>query len=136
MAASGRLPSVAREVLSYGVIGVLSASTDAIIFWSLTTRFALDPQLANAAGVVCGITLSFWLNRAFTFRVRDRALARFATFWAVGLGGLALSALILQTGLSLGLPAMRVKLVSILIVASVQFALNRTITFRRGPDRS
>jgi putative flippase GtrA len=80
--------------------------------------------------------LSFWLNRAFTFRVRDRALARFATFWAVGLGGLALSALILQTGLSLGLPAMRVKLVSILIVASVQFALNRTITFRRGPDRS
>lgn len=135
MTARERSTTVVREILSYGVIGAISAGTDAAIFWQLTTRAVLAPQLANAVGVACGITLSFWLNRAFTFQVRDRALTRFATFWAVGLGGLALSAIILELGLALGLPAMQVKLVSILFVAGVQFALNRTITFRRANGR-
>jgi putative flippase GtrA len=117
-------------MLSYGVIGVLSASTDAGIFWLLITYAGLPPQLANVVGIGCGITMSFWLNRAFTFGVRDRALARFAIFWGVGLIGLALSALVLEVGLRLGYPAMNVKLFSVVVVAAAQFVLNRSITFR------
>jgi putative flippase GtrA len=90
----------------------------------------LAPQLANIVGISRGITLSFWLNRAFTFRVRDRTLARFAVFWGVGLTGLAPSAAILEAGLRLGFSAMNVKLVSVFAVAAVQFVLNRSITFR------
>jgi len=124
------LPPLVRQMFSYGVIGVLSASTDAAIFWLLITRVGLAPQAANVVGIGCGITMSFWLNRAFTFGVRDRALARFAVFWGVGLAGLALSALVLEVGLRLGYPAMNVKLFSVVIVAAAQFILNRSITFR------
>ena len=75
-------------------------------------------QLANAIGIAVGITMSFWLNRAFTFQVSDRAMARFATFWAVGLTGLVLSAIILEVGLRAGFEPMRVKLVSVVVVAA------------------
>lgn len=125
-----RIPPLVRQMLSYGVIGVLSASTDAVVFWLLITRASLAPQLANVVGIGCGITMSFWLNRAFTFGVRDRPLARFAVFWVVGLTGLALSALVLEVGLRFGYPAMNVKLLSVVVVAATQFVLNRSITFR------
>lgn len=117
-------------MLSYGVIGVVSASLDATVFWLLVSFRETPPQVANAIGICCGITLSFLLNRAFTFRVRDRAGQRFATFLAVGLGGLVLSALVLQLGMQFGLRIMEAKLLSVALVAATQFILNRTITFR------
>ena len=121
-----------RQIVFYGAIGTLSASTDAAIFWVLSSRTDVPLQLANAIGIAVGITMSFWLNRAFTFQVSDRAMARFATFWAVGLTGLVLSAVILEVGLRAGFEPMRVKLVSVVVVAATQFVLNRTITFRRS----
>jgi len=124
--------SLVRQIVFYGAIGTLSASTDAAIFWVLSSQTNVPLQLANAIGIAVGITMSFWLNRAFTFRVSDKAMARFATFWAVGLTGLVLSAIILEVGLRAGFEPMRVKLVSVVIVAATQFVLNRTITFRQS----
>jgi putative flippase GtrA len=87
-------------------------------------------QLANAVGVCLGITLSFTLNRLFTFEARDETLRRFAIFFGVGMIGLALSAAILAAGTRLGFSAIVVKGCAVVLVAAVQFVLNRTITFR------
>ncbi len=121
-----------RQLFSYGVIGVVSALLDTTVFWVLTTRTVTPPQAANVVGISCGITLSFVLNRAFTFSARDRTLQRFAIFVAVGLCGMALSAAILAIGIRLGFALMPIKLFSVVVVAIVQFTLNRTITFRTG----
>ncbi len=119
-----------RQVLSYGIIGVTSALLDATVFWLLFTFASAPAHVANVVGISCGISLSFSLNRIFTFDRRDRVASRFAVFFAVGLGGMALSAVLLEAGMLLGFPAMGVKLFTIPVVAALQFVLNRTVTFR------
>ena len=119
-----------RQMLSYGVIGALSASLDTLVFWLLVTYTGTHPQLANVVGVLLGISTSFTLNRTFTFDAHDRVVARFASFLAVGIGGLGLSAAILHVGMDLRLPIMAVKVGSVVIVAAVQFVLNRSLSFR------
>jgi putative flippase GtrA len=128
-AGSGRLELI-RQVISYGLIGLASAGLDATVFWLLVSFTRSAPQLANAVGICCGITMSFSLNRRFTFDSHDQVLRRFALFAVIGLCGLALSAFILAVGLRMGYPAMTVKLFSVALVAAMQFVLNRTVTFR------
>ena len=119
-----------RQMVSYGVIGAFCATVDTSLFWVLVTTTRVPAQSANVAGVLTGITLSFTLNRRFTFTVHDRTMVRFATFLTVGLLGLGLSAALLAIGLHLGFPSLAVKIVSVGVVALVQFLLNRTVTFR------
>jgi putative flippase GtrA len=125
--------NVVRQMLSYGVIGVGSATLDASVFWVLISLTSTPVQLANAAGVVTGVIASFVLNRRFTFRARNRILQRFVVFFGVGMVGLALSAGMLAAGMQLGFTAMGSKAGAILVAAAVQFVLNRSVTFRVAP---
>jgi putative flippase GtrA len=118
-----------RQVASYGVIGVTSAALDAGVFWLLVAQSQVPPQVANVVSVSCGITLSFSLNRVFTFDRRDHTISRFVVFALVGLVGIALSAAILAGGMHLGLAPLAAKGLSIVVVAAVQFTLNRQVTF-------
>lgn len=129
-------PSAAllRQVVSYGAIGVASASLDTLVFWILTQYAGVAPHLANVVGISCGITMSFGLNRMFTFAVLDRTATRFATFVMVGLFGMGISVLMIEGGIRLQMPLMQVKVASVVVVALVQFTLNRTITFRSARD--
>lgn len=118
-----------RQAASYGVIGVTSAALDAGVFWLMVAHSQVPPQIANVVSVSCGITLSFSLNRVFTFDRRDHTILRFIVFALVGLVGLALSAAILAAGMHLGLGPLAAKGLSIVVVAAVQFTLNRQVTF-------
>lgn len=118
-----------RQVASYGVIGVMSAALDAGVFWLIVAHSQVPPQVANVVSVSSGILLSFSLNRVFTFDRRDHTLSRFSVFALVGLVGLALSAAILAGGMHFGLGPLAAKGLSIVVVAAVQFILNREVTF-------
>lgn len=118
-----------RQVASYGVIGVTSAAFDAGVFWLIVAHSQVPPQAANVVSVSSGIMLSFSLNRVFTFDRRDHTMSRFIVFVLVGLVGLALSAAILAGGMHFGLRPIAAKGVSIVVVAAVQFTLNREVTF-------
>lgn len=124
-----------RQMLSYGAIGLGSAGLDALVFWMLLSFASAPPQLSNAVGVICGIVMSFSLNRLYTFRVHDKVARRFAAFFGIGLLGLGLSAAVLAVGLRFGLTAMEAKGLAIILVAALQFVLNRSVTFRtlQGP---
>jgi len=75
--------------------------------------------------------MSFILNRKFNFRKTDRVLYRAVLFYLTGLFGLALSQGLLWFGGVLSLPVVMVKLTSIFIVAAVQFAINKQVTFNK-----
>ncbi|MDR0784844.1 MAG: GtrA family protein [Treponema sp.] len=118
-----------RQVVLYGVFGCLSAFVDILIF-SLLSGF-LNVNLANFISVHCGILCSFLLNTFFTFKVKDKIKRRIAIFFCVGYLGLLLSMLILWVGVDkIGFDKMPVKIVSVFIVAAVQFLLNKFITYR------
>ncbi len=124
-----------RNLLLYGAIGFLSVSVDAILFKILVYSFGIEALFANCFTVSVGITISFFLNRAFNFKVIDRTARRYATFFLVGMCGLLLSELMFLIGRPLGVDDFSIKIVSIFVVALIQFVLNRNITFRRMQER-
>lgn len=119
-----------RNLILYGVIGAISSGMDALIFWVLAALLRLNSLFSNVVSVHCGIFLSFFLNSRYNFKKEDHGKQRFAAFYLTGLFGLALSEGILLAGERLGYDTMITKLVSIVIVALVQFFINRAVAFR------
>ncbi len=119
-----------RNLILYGIIGGLSAGLDMLVFSLLFKKLGINEFLANTISVHCGIFLSFFLNSRYNFKKTDDFWGRFIPFYLTGLFGLALSHGILWLGEHFGFDTLITKLVSIVIVALVQFFINRTVAFR------
>jgi putative flippase GtrA len=119
-----------RQVLLYGVFGLVAASCDFLAFRALREAdFAL--LVANLVSVNLGIAISFLCNAFFNFRRTDFLRRRAVVFLCVGWSGWALSSLILWVGVErMDLDETWVKLFSIVVVAAYQFTLNKLVTFR------
>lgn len=120
-----------RNLILYGIIGAFCAGLDFVIY-SLLCHFDIMPYLwANVISIHCGIFCSFILNRGYNFRVKDKVLKRFLSFYIVGLIGLGISELMLYLMVDLAAWNEIVsKLISVVVVALVQYFLNRVITFK------
>lgn len=124
-------PSPMGQLIRYCLIGVTGASLDAVLFW-LMTRAGVYYQLANFISVTCGIVNNFFLNAFFNFKTKNRLLRRFCSFYAIGMLGWGVSALLLWLFIEKwGLQPFTSKLMIIFIVTAFQFTLNKTITFAR-----
>ncbi len=120
-----------KQMVMYGVIGGISALTDSIVFYFL--HFDFGVYVSNFISINVGITISFLMNTYLNFKTTDSLLKRAISFFSVGYTGLLLSMLILFIGVEiLMISGMSVKLFSIIIVAALQFLLNKTITFKRS----
>jgi putative flippase GtrA len=118
----------------YVVLGGCGTALDVALFFVLVQTTPLHPVVANVLSTTAGIALSFALNARFTFKVSDRILRRFVSFGAVGLVGLAVTAVMLEVGHgALGLDPRIVKTASLPVVAVLQFLLNRHVTFATSP---
>jgi len=118
------------ELILYGIIGGFCAALDFVIYTLLGLWI---PYLwANIISVHCGIFCSFFLNRQYNFKVKDKPARRFTMFYLVGLSGLGLSELLIYIlGAKLGWDYVGVKLLTVVVVALYQFFLNKLITFKR-----
>ena len=119
-----------RNLILYGIIGGVSSGLDALIFALLVKGLGVNQFIANTISIHCGIFLSFFLNSRYNFKKTDDFWGRFIPFYLTGLFGLALSQGILWLGGYFGVDSIITKLVSIVIVALVQFFINRSVAFR------
>ena len=119
-----------RNLILYGIIGGLSSGLDALIFALLVKGLGINQFVANTISIHCGIFLSFFLNSRYNFKKTDDFWGRFIPFYLTGLFGLALSQGILWLGGYFSADTLITKLVSIVIVALVQFFINRAVAFR------
>lgn len=120
-----------RHLILYGLIGGFCAALDFAIYTALC-YFDIMPYLwANVISIHCGIICSFFLNRGVNFKVKDKPWLRFLSFYAIGLVGLGISELMLYLMVDLAAwNEIVCKLISIVVVALVQYLLNRFITFK------
>lgn len=126
-----KLYSRYRNLVLYGLIGMLSVSIDFILFGILTYFFTDYYLMANVISVNCGIVNSFLLNRHFNFKVKNKVVFRFVTFYVVGIIGLAVSSFLLYILVNIFLMEMLfAKFLTIVIVTVFQFLLNKYVTFR------
>lgn len=120
-----------RNLILYGIIGGFCAALDFGVY-SVLIYLDIMPYLwANVISIHIGIFTSFLLNRSLNFRVKDKTAVRFLSFYVVGLVGLGISELMLFCMATVGgWNELICKLLSIVVVALVQFLLNKYITFK------
>ena len=120
-----------RELILYGIIGGFCAALDFGIFTLLGQWIHI--LIANIISVHCGIFCSFFLNRQFNFKVKDKTGLRLLSFYLVGLSGLILSELLLYLLTEhIGWNHLVAKLLTVFVVALFQFVLNKFISFRKS----
>ena len=122
---------VIRESIYYVIIGGISTVAEIASFYFLR-KTGMGLYLSNFFGKNIGITLSFLLNTYINFKVRDKLLKRFLSFFAVGYAGLGISNFVLYIGVEqMGRNEMIVKAVSVLVAGTFQFLINKFLTFRK-----
>ena len=122
-----------RNLILYGIIGGFCATLDFCIYTALCYCDIMPYLWANIISIHVGIFMSFFLNRSFNFKVKDKTPQRFLSFYTVGLTGLGISELMLYLMVTIGgMNELLCKLVSIVVVALIQFLLNKYITFRNN----
>lgn len=119
-----------KEMFLYGVIGGSTALLDIVLF-HLFLAAGIPLFVANFISVNIAIGASFALNARFNFRKTDNLPRRAAKFFSVGYFGLLISFAILWIGVDLmGLSETLVKVFSVIVVAGVQYLLNKFLTFK------
>ena len=122
-----------KQLIKYGIFGVICSGLDFVIYTLLTQNTDLSYLYANIISVHCGIFISFLLNRQFTFKIKNKPFLRFFSFYLVGLTGLLISSWLLILFIEyMHLNAIVSKLITIFIVALIQFLLNKYISFKHG----
>ena len=118
-----------KDFIIYAIIGGFCAGIDFGVYSVLC--FLIPYLWANVISTHCGIFCSFILNRQFNFKVKDKTIIRFLSFYIVGLIGLCISSLFLYILVDLAQANEIIcKLLTIVIVAIIQFLLNKFITFK------
>jgi len=122
-----------KQLIKYGIIGSFCAGLDFLVYSFLVQIIKIPYLYANVISVHCGIFASFFLNRHFTFKIKNKTLLRFVSFYVVGLVGLAISSgLLILLVEKIGLNELVSKALTVIAVALIQFALNKYISFRDG----
>lgn len=127
-----------RQVLFFLVIGGISAAVDAGVYWILVT-IGLAPALSSAISFMSAFVVNYRGNRDLVFRAQKShgALLRYTILVVVNLG---LSAGCVALGVAIGLGPIWAKVVSMILVAVVNFFTMRWWVFphshARQPDPS
>lgn len=120
-----------RKFVVYNIIGLSGASLDFIVFMLLTNSTSIDYRLINVFSVLIGITNNFFWNLKYNFKTNDRYIFRYLSFLSIGLFGLLISSLLLILLVDfLDYSKLIAKIITIAIVALIQFTLNSNISFR------
>ena len=121
--------SILKVILRYICIGLVAATIEFVIFIFFIKYLYF--VVANSLSYLCGMVLSFVLNLIFNFRIKDKKVIRFSKFFVVNIFGITFSNIFLFF-LSYYIHTIEItKIISILIVTSLQFLANYFWTFKK-----
>ncbi len=142
-----------KQLIKYGMVGVVGFAIDFGVYYLLVVKLAvhypftpflselmngsmsvkmLDIDTSHIIGSALAIINNFILNSYFTFKVTDKKLKRFASFAGIASIGLVVSTLLITLFIGiLGLDEMLAKVIATLIVALLQFIVNKLFTFKQ-----
>jgi putative flippase GtrA len=123
-----------RRFVLYCLIGLGGATLDFLVYSGLVKWDVTHYQVANGIGYASGTLLTFTSNVLFNFKTRDWLPLRFASFCGIAFIGWAISAgLLYVTVARLGLDKYLAKLMTLAVVVTIQYNLNRLVSFRKLP---
>jgi len=124
------------KAISFAIVGVVNTLIDLGAFLAFYQWIELPLVLCNVLAWAIAVSFSYTMNSFTTFgpesghqlRLRD-----YLTFVASGIAGMIAATTTLKL-LSLYVPVLTAKLVSILVSFVVNFSLSHFVVFRRGRD--
>lgn len=141
-----------KELIKYGLVGIVGLCIDMGIYYLLVKKYSvhypfsgfisqlldgnmsikmIDILISNVISQTFAIVNNFILNSYYTFKVTDKKLKRFLSFVSIAIVGMILSSMLLTLFIGvLGMNEMIAKIISVLIVAMIQFVINKFFTFK------
>lgn len=122
------------QLVKYALIGILGLIVDFGVYM-IFTYFNVDVEIANVISSTCGIINNFFWNSYTNFKVHDRLLLRFISYFLVGQITTVFTTVSLFIFVTkLGFPHLVVKIVATFVAVLIQFVINKVITFRKSRD--
>lgn len=120
------------QLIKYVLIGVLGLVVDFGIY-TILTHFKMNVEIANIISSTCGIINNFLWNSYTNFKVHDRMILRFISYFIVGQITTVFTTVSLFIFVTkLGYPHLIVKIVATFVATLIQFVINKVVTFRKA----
>ncbi|HCO66743.1 MAG TPA: hypothetical protein DIT04_03170 [Dysgonomonas sp.] len=134
-----------KEVLKYGMVGVVGLGVEWISFFILSDVFHVNYIISHVLSSVLAITNNFLLNSHFTFKATDKIWKRAVSFYGVAAIGIVISTTLLPIFVKLINTSLIYVDISISqkmiqnigklgatgVVVIIQFFWNKYITFKK-----
>lgn len=120
------------QLVKYVLIGVLGLVVDFGIY-TILTHFKMNVEIANVISSTCGIINNFLWNSYTNFKVHDRMILRFISYFIVGQITTVFTTVSLFIFVTkLGYPHLIVKAIATFVATLIQFVINKVVTFRKA----
>ncbi len=120
-----------RKFIKFGIVGFSGVFVDFGVTGLCREVIGLNQYIANSAGFLCAVASNYTLNRLWTFRSRDPAVAaQFSKFLVASLIGLGLNnGIVYLLNERVYIPFYLSKLIATALVMVWNFWANYTFTF-------
>lgn len=120
------------QLVKYVLIGVLGLVVDFGIY-TILTHFKMNVEITNIISSTCGIINNFLWNSYTNFKVHDRMILRFISYFIVGQITTVFTTVSLFIFVTkLGYLHLIVKIVATFVATLIQFVINKVVTFRKA----
>ncbi|EEJ72939.1 GtrA family protein [Lactobacillus ultunensis] len=123
------------QLVKYVLIGVLGLVVDFGIY-TILTHFKMNVEIANIISSTCGIINNFFWNSYANFKVHDRLILRFISYFLVGQITTIFTTISLFIFVTkMCFPHLIVKIIATFVATLIQFVINKIITFRKSKNK-
>lgn len=117
------------------LIGILGLVVDFGVY-TILTHFKMNVEIANIISSTCGIINNFFWNSYANFKVHDRLILRFISYFLVGqITTIFTTISLFIFATKMGFPHLIVKIIATFVATLIQFIINKIITFRKSKNK-
>ena len=123
------------QLVEYVLIGILGLIVDFGVY-TVLTHFTINVEIANIISSTCGIINNFFWNSYANFKVHDRLILRFISYFLVGqITTIFTTISLFIFATKMGFPHLIVKIIATFVATLIQFIINKIITFRKSKNK-
>ena len=123
------------QLVKYVLIGILGLIVDFGVY-TVLTHFTINVEIANIISSTCGIINNFFWNSYTNFKVHDRLILRFISYFLVGqITSIFTTISLFIFATKMGFPHLIVKIIATFVATLIQFIINKIITFRKSKNK-
>lgn len=123
------------QLVKYVLIGILGLVVDFGVY-TILTHFKMNVEFANIISSTCGIINNFFWNSYTNFKVHDRLILRFISYFLVGqITTIFTTISLFIFATKMGFPHLIVKIIATFVATLIQFIINKIITFRKSKNK-